>query len=70
MDKFFHPRSVAVFGVSDKPMNLASGVLFNLSRRRARGGCACDPRAMTRSGLIRGVCSRVLMNNSGQGGQA
>lgn len=31
MDKFFNPQSVAVFGVSDKPTNLASGVLFNLS---------------------------------------
>ncbi len=31
MDKFFNPQSVAVFGVSNKPMNLASGVLFNLS---------------------------------------
>ncbi|NIQ97653.1 MAG: hypothetical protein GWN87_28385, partial [Desulfuromonadales bacterium] len=31
MEKFFNPRSVAVFGVSDKPTNLASGVLFNLS---------------------------------------
>ena len=31
MEKFFDPRSVAVFGVSDKPANLASGVLYNLS---------------------------------------
>jgi len=37
MDKFFHPRSVAVFGVSDKPMNLASGVLFNLMLFNWRG---------------------------------
>jgi acyl-CoA synthetase (NDP forming) len=37
MDKFFHPKSVAVFGVSDKPMNLASGVLFNLSLFNWRG---------------------------------
>ena len=25
MDKFFNPQSVAVFGVSDKPMKLALG---------------------------------------------
>jgi acyl-CoA synthetase (NDP forming) len=37
MDKFFHPRSVAVFGVSDKPMNLASGVLYNLRRFEWKG---------------------------------
>jgi acetyltransferase len=37
MDKFFHPESVAVFGVSDKPMNLAAGVLFNLQLFNWRG---------------------------------
>jgi acetyltransferase len=37
MDRFFHPQSVAVFGVSDKPLNLASGVLFNLSLFNWRG---------------------------------
>jgi acetyltransferase len=37
MDKFFNPQSVAVFGVSDKPTNLASGVLFNLSLFNWRG---------------------------------
>ncbi len=39
MDKFFHPESVVVFGVSDKPMNLASGVLFNLSLFNWHGRC-------------------------------
>ncbi len=30
MDTFFNPRSVVIFGVSNKPDNLARGVLFNL----------------------------------------
>ena len=30
MEKFFNPQSVAVVGVSDNPVNLAQGIVFNL----------------------------------------
>jgi len=59
MDKFFNPQSVAVFGVSDKPMNLASGVLFNLSLFNWHGRCyAVGARACEVAGMP--VYSSVL----------
>ena len=32
MDKFFNPQSIAIFGVSSKPSNLALGIIYNLVR--------------------------------------
>lgn len=37
MDKFFYPRSIAVFGVSDTPSNLARVIVENLARFGFRG---------------------------------
>ena len=32
MEKFFNPQSIAIFGVSSKPSNLALGIIYNLVR--------------------------------------
>ena len=37
MEKFFHPQSVAVVGVSDDPDNLAQGIVANLLEFKYRG---------------------------------
>jgi len=37
MRKFFYPESIAVFGVSDRPSNLARSIVVNLHCLGFRG---------------------------------
>lgn len=57
MEKFFYPQSIAVFGVSDTPSNLARVIVENLSRFGFRG-------TVYPVGVAKGVVAgtNILMN--------